>query len=35
MATEKYDVKNIIISEVEHKCILNTAIELCENKKWY
>lgn len=29
MAVEKYDVKNIIITETEHKCVLNTAQDIC------
>lgn len=32
-AIEKYEVEHLIISEIEHKCILNTAIEISKNKE--
>ena len=31
-AINKYDIKNIIISEIEHKCVLNTAKEIAKLK---
>jgi len=31
MAVEKFAVQNIIISEIEHKCVLNTAEDICAN----
>ena len=33
MAVEKYAVKHLIITEIEHKCVLNTALDLFNQSK--